>query len=136
MPTWTGSFNSTNSPVIKISVSGPWHEYAKEFEAIVDTGFSGFLQMPLFQAFPLGLVLIGTTSVQLADGSVSSRLIALGEVIVGEESQLEVIILDPGSDTPLIGMDLIRKFDKRLIVCPDEQTVLLEDRLPRVLPPK
>jgi len=100
----------------------------REFEAIIDTGFTGFLQMPLFEAFPLGLVLAGTTSVTLADGSASPRLMAIGTVTIGTTEETALILLDVGSDAILIGMSLLRKLKKKLIVSSTD--VLLEDEPP------
>ncbi len=53
----TGSFDSAGNPVLKISVYGAVEQAKREFEAILDTGFTGFLSMPLLQAFPLALIL-------------------------------------------------------------------------------
>jgi predicted aspartyl protease len=83
MSALTGSFDKIGNPIVTISVRGVFTGGKKEFEAVIDTGFTGFLQMPLFEAFPLGLVLAGTTSVTLADGSASPRLMAIGTVTIG-----------------------------------------------------
>ncbi len=131
MPTWTGSINNDGSPVIQISLRGPIPGTQVDFEAIVDTGFSGFLSVPLFQVFPAGLVLYGTTSVVFANGSVGYRLTALGKVVVEQQSAFGLITLEPSSEAVLAGMDLLRRFHKRLIVCPETNTVLLEDEPPQ-----
>lgn len=133
MPSLTGFFDKIGSPAIKISVHGIFTDAKTEVDAVIDTGFSGFLQMPLLQAFPLGLVLYGTTQVTLADGSSSPRLVALGTIGLGSAEKVGLILLDAGSNHVLIGMGLLRKFNKTLIV--SSTTVTLEDELPPAAPP-
>lgn len=108
-PLWTGSFGKSGSPVLKVTVAGPLNP-GQEFEAVLDTGFTGFLSMPLLQALPLGLVLYGTTTIVLADGSQGYRLTAKGQVTVGGESRIGVVILEPNSNEPLLGMAFLRQF--------------------------
>src|SRR5260370_33017255 len=96
MPTWTGILDNSGSPVIKISIYGVLDTMAQEFDAIVDTGFTGFLSMPMVDAFPLGLVLAGTTTTVLADGSLSNKLVALGTAAVGSEQQRGSILTQHG----------------------------------------
>ena len=129
MQVTTGSFDSRGNAVVKISVRGAFKEAAQEFDAIIDTGFTGFLAMPLVKAFPLALILFGATSVTLADGSVAPRLTALGFAALGDEESEGVIILEPNSTDILVGMDFFRRLKKALIVSEhgvvlvDEQTV-------------
>lgn len=115
MPPWTGFLHRSGAPALKIKIAGAFPDLAQEFDAIVDTGFSGFVSMPLIQAFPLGLTLSGTTSVQLADGSVAGKLTAVGSVIIGQEHQAGIIILEANSTDILLGMGFLQKFGKVLI---------------------
>lgn len=137
MPNWAGFFPSpTSSPAIRISVSGPIRTLRRDFDAIIDTGFTGFLCMPQSKAFSVGLRPASSTTIVLADGSTSARLTAVGEVTVGTESDVGVIILEPGSDDLLLGMKFLAKFKKTLRVSPGTQTVdLVDDPSPPAAPP-
>jgi len=126
MPNWTGSLGSTGSPTVRITVAGVYGP-GQEFDAIIDTGYTGFLTIPLVQAFPLGLVLFGTTTLMLADGSTSYRLTAFGNVKVMGEEQTGVIVLEPQSTEVLLGMELLLKFKKALVICHDPNMVHVVD---------
>ena len=112
----TGTFDSSGNPLVTFFLSGTFSGGKKEFQAIIDTGFTGFLVMPMIQAFPLGLPLLGTTSVTLADGKTSTRLTALGTVQLAEESKSGVVILEWDSNDLLVGMDFLRTFGKALFL--------------------
>jgi predicted aspartyl protease len=120
-----GYFDSRGNAVIRISVHGAVKAAKQEFEAIIDTGFTGFLSMPMVQAFPLALVLLGTASVTFGDGKTEIRLTAFGTVTLGEEEQHGVITLEWGPTDVLVGMDFLRKFKKALLV--SESGVALMD---------
>jgi predicted aspartyl protease len=124
---WTGSLDKSGSPTLKISIHGFSPDHAQEFDAVIDTGFTGFIAMPLVRAFPLGLILFGTTTVVLADGSTKYKLTALGTAVKEGQDQAGVIILDESSNDILIGMDFLRKFQKVLMLHPHAPFVLLED---------
>jgi predicted aspartyl protease len=116
VPLLTGSFNSAGSPTLKISIYGVLEQAKKEFEAIVDTGFSGFLSMPIVEAFPLALVLTGTTTTILADGSQSFKFTALGHVKIGDQDEVGVILLNTGQSDVLVGMEFLRVFKRTLLI--------------------
>ena len=50
-PILTGSLSDTGHPVIKITVFGIHPDLKQEFEVMIDTGFTGFLLMPIMSAF-------------------------------------------------------------------------------------
>jgi len=116
MPTWTGSFNNSGSPVLRVKLYGISDQVSQEFDAIIDTGFSGFISMPAVQAFPLGLVLTGTTTTILADGSESVKLTALGTAAVAGESRMGTILLNLGTSDVLVGTEFIKSFGKTLFL--------------------
>jgi len=119
-----GFFNTNQDPCIDIEVSNPigWKQ---KLTCLIDTGFTGFLSIPMFTAFPIGLLLSGTMSLTLADGSTQFRLTCLGSASLDGEAQVGVIIIEPSSDQVLLGMDFLRKFNLQLIVDPINSTVEL-----------
>jgi predicted aspartyl protease len=119
---------------VKITVHGTLPTLGEEFEAIIDTGFTGFLMMPILSAFPLGLILYGTSNYTLADGSTSTNLLALGKVkVAGEEEAVSgVIVLGTDCDL-LLGMDYLR-LSKRSLVVSDKGVMLVgEEVVDRVI---
>lgn len=128
MPTWTGSFNKSGSPTIKFKLGGPLPNSEQEFEGIVDTGFTGFVSMPIVNAFPLGLLLAGTTSVTLADGKAAPLLTATGIVKIGDQSEVGVVLLQGGAADILLGMDFLGKFGRILFIHPNKGLASLMDQ--------
>lgn len=126
---WIGSFDKSGSPALTITIKGPFGE-GVEFDAILDTGFTGFISMPLLRALPLGLILYGTTSVELADGSKDMKLTARGMASVEGEEEVGVVILEPSSNDVLIGMAFLRLFQKALFVTQDTVWLVDETRKP------
>jgi predicted aspartyl protease len=124
---WTGSFANSGSPTLKFSLYGAYPKLATEFEGIIDTGFTGFISMPLVQAFPLGVILFGTTSLTLADGSSQFRLTGWGNAQIDVQTKGGVIILEPNSNEILLGMEFVRAFNRALLVFPKTKTVVLID---------
>ena len=120
MPVQIGYLDSLGHPDIKIRVYGIREELKQEFEAMIDTGFTGFLSMPLVSALPLALTLSGTASYTLADGSQSPKLLATGVVEIGQGliEKVEGAIVLEGSNnaSPLLGMEFLRKLERCLFV--------------------
>jgi predicted aspartyl protease len=112
----TGYFDPEGNPHLKVKLCGMFNPAGIELEAVIDTGFSGFLSLPLIQAFPVGLALAGTTSVQFADGTTSNKLFAVGTVLVGSVSKSGVVLLHESAAKPLLGMDFIRRFNIALVM--------------------
>jgi clan AA aspartic protease len=126
MPSVIGFLNSSGRPAIKIEISGAWPQTKKEIEAVIDTGFSGFLSIPLMQAFPLALPLVGTTNVELADGVTHAKFTGISTIWLGAELQVGIAILEPSSSDVLLGMEFLKTFKKVLILL-DTLVVLLDE---------
>lgn len=127
----TGSFNNLGSPIVEIGVSGPLTK-ANQFTALADTGFSGFLLLPILEAFPVGLILRGTTTITLADGSNQGKLVCLGQVHFDGQDQVGVIVIEWQSTDVLVGMDFLKKFGRKLLVDPINGKVELTDAIPAI----
>jgi clan AA aspartic protease len=125
VPLWTGFFDKSGSPALKVKIRGPFGE-GVEFDAILDTGFTGFISMPLVRALPLGLMLYGTTTVELADGTKSVKLTAKGMAEIQGESEVGVVILEPSSNDILLGMMFLRIF-KRAVFCTQNSILLVDE---------
>jgi predicted aspartyl protease len=129
MPHIPGYLDKSGAPAIKITIAGPLVA-GQEFEAIIDTGFSGFVSMPILRGFPLGLILKGTTKVTFADGSTATKLTALGTVTAQGTWKAGVILLEEGSTDILIGMEFLKVFGVSLLVHPPGPLVgLIEDQV-------
>ena len=112
-----GYLDSQGHPSIRIAVHGVAEASQQEFDAIVDTGFTGFLMMPLSSAFPLTLTLMGTANYELADGTLCSKLLGYGSVTIEGEVVNGVITLEESNDCELLlGMDFLRKARRALWV--------------------
>jgi len=111
----TGFFDNGN-PSLKIQLAGVFNQTPVEFTAIIDTGFTGFIAMPLIKAFPLGLPLFGTTQVTLADGQTQTKLVAQAKATIGTQTKIGIVILEPSSNDVLIGMDFLRTFKLALFL--------------------
>jgi len=87
-----------------------------EFEAVIDTGFGGFISMPMSRSFPLGLPLRGAITVKLADGTTNDKLHALGCASVAGRTRWGTVILQPDSQELLVGLKFLQAFDLALIM--------------------
>src|SRR2546426_9857730 len=137
MASQTGSLDKAGSPRIKVHIRGVFTTPPAEVDALIDTGFTGFISMPMVQAFPLGLPLVGTSSFVLADNTTAVNLLAFGLAWLGTETpQGGLIVLQYRAGDVLLGMDFLRIMKKALAVAPLGGTVtLVDDAPPAVAPP-
>ncbi len=122
----TGYLDANGDPHLEIEVANPLG-WKSKLKCLIDTGFTGFLSVPILDAFPIGLLLVGTVPVTLADGSVQNKLMCLGSASVGAEAHVGTILIEPNSSQTLLGMEFLRVFKKKLIVDPIGGTVELAD---------
>lgn len=100
--------------VIPIEVRGS-QGVVRRLNGIVDSGFTGDLQIPIGEAFTLGLILLEIEELTLADGSIMPRIICLGEVSVDDVSVSVKIAVVP-VNIVLIGTKLLKKLGKTFIL--------------------
>ncbi len=137
-----GFIDSQGHPWIRIHVRGTNPGETAELDALIDTGFTGFLLLPLAQAFPLGLTLIGTMEYTLADGTFITSFTAKGTVTIAAPSQptiqpsfplraeykdetAEGIIVLNG-DEAIVGMEFLTTLKKFLMVGKDTVALVTE----------
>ena len=111
----TGSFEN-GSPIIEVSIFGIVPTVSKKFKAIIDTGFNGFVQMGLMDAFGLALVLENISSSTIADGSQTYTLTAWGNLKVEDKEVEGFISLAQSSQTVLLGTQWLEKMKVELAV--------------------
>ncbi|MXW24102.1 MAG: clan AA aspartic protease [Chloroflexi bacterium] len=99
-----GAVNASREAVILLTVSGPAGA-PREIEAIIDTGFGGFLTLPPELVTELGLNLEGVGRATLGDGS--EITFPYYDVAVLWEGQPRFGLADAADTTPLVGMSLL-----------------------------
>jgi predicted aspartyl protease len=129
--TGLGHFDAHGNACLKFHLCGVRHEPPGiEYTGIIDTGFTGFVQLPLAAAIELALPLEGTTTVTLADGSTAAKLTAQAEVTLFSESEYGTVIIEFHSPEILIGMDFLRRFKRGLVVSRQVIGLVPESELP------
>ena len=108
-----GVVNAAYEAVIPVSLQGPTGA-ARDVEAVVDTGFTGFLTLPPSLVGELGLVLKGTSEGTLADGSEVS--FDAYDATVLWDGEPRVVLIDEADATPLVGMLLLDRYNLNIDV--------------------
>ena len=111
-----GALNGNYSPTINIEMYGQLsnaEQQAQLYEAIIDTGFTGAVSIPLVKALPMGLTLFSTASYTLADGSQASVFLCFGIVRLNGAERTLVFSLSQGNDI-LLGTEFLAAFNAKL----------------------
>ena len=117
MPSGTGHLDQLGNACLTFHLCGVIHEEpGLEFTGIIDTGFTGFIQLPLQHAFSLKLPLEGTASYTLADGTQTTCLMALAKTTFAGKTHVGAVTLAHGSQDILIGMGFLRQFRLGLVI--------------------
>jgi clan AA aspartic protease len=107
----TGVVHANLEAVIPLAVHDA-NGAARQMEAVIDTGFTGFLNLPPTEIAALGLTWLSREQGQLADGS--TRLFDVYRAVVMWDGQLRSVTAEAIEAAPLIGMELLQGFDLRV----------------------
>ena len=110
-----GAVNADHQAVIGLRVVGPSGR-TREIEAVVDTGFNGFLTLPPAIVADLRLVRTGLIDVLLADGSEAS--LDVHDVTVSWDGQPRGGSVYESSGMTLAGMALLDGYQLCVDVAP------------------
>jgi len=99
----TGSVNAHREAIIRLTVRGP--QAHEEVDALLDTGFSGFLTLPSPLVETLDLPFRRQGRALLADGSEILRDVYEAEVVWDERPRR--VFVDVAATDPLVGMALL-----------------------------
>ena len=103
-----GVVNAAYEPLIALAVQGQSGQ-SRDIEAVVDTGFNGFLTLPTTLVSELGLPFVSIGRATLADGSEIAY--AVYGVTVLWDGQALYVEADAADTTPLVGMLLLDGHD-------------------------
>lgn len=118
----SGTVNASREAIIRFSVRGPDGQ-EQEIEAVIDTGFNGFLTLSPSIVAALGLPLLGRGRAILANGS--EELFNVHEVTVIWDGQTRVVEIDAADTDALVGMSMLYGY-KLQVQAIDGGTVTIE----------
>jgi len=104
-------FDSRNHPKIKLTVVGA--KKSSSLEAILDTGFDGYLSLPINIAVTLGIELTAIIPVEYADGRRSQELVFSVKVDFDGKEEIVPATLTAGAEA-LAGTALLAKYELRV----------------------
>ena len=104
----TGQVNAYREAVIPLRVQGVGG-FDREVEAVIDTGFDGFLTLSSSLIQELGLVWRRRGRAMLADGS--DILVDIYEATVTWDGKPRRIAVDEADSAPLVGMSLLDGYE-------------------------
>ena len=117
----TGTVNADYEAVIRLQVQGPTG-HAHDVDALIDTGFNGFLTLPPALVTALGLTRRSRGRAQLANGS--EELFDIYGVTVLWDGQPRYVEADAVDTTPLVNMSLLDGYDLHIQVAAGGQVVI------------
>lgn len=117
-------FYREDTPYFRLRVWGEDPSLAMDVEAVLDTGFSGFVMIPNFVALRIGLRSPAATEVTMADGKRSPASVARGIASIGDRDHEGLIIVGENPEEILIGIEFIRAFNLFIVLTPQSVQML------------
>ena len=117
----TGWVSSNLEATIRLSLQGPRGE-EQAIEAVIDTGFSGFLTLPPDLVEALGLRFLKRGQAVLGDGS--TVIFNTYEATVLWDGQPRRISVDAAETDPLLGMGLLFGCELTMVVVEGGDTII------------
>ncbi|RUT00521.1 hypothetical protein DSM106972_072920 [Dulcicalothrix desertica PCC 7102] len=108
-----GKVNADYEPIIRVEIHGS-NGRIDEQDAVIDTGFDGWLSLPPNIITALGLNWKRRGRALLADGSES--IFDMYEATVVWDGQLLTIPIDEADSDPLVGMSLMEGYELNIQV--------------------
>lgn len=105
-----GVVNARREATISLVVRGP-NAQEEELEAVIDTGFTGFLTLPPSLIVSLGLPWRGQAQAELGDGSLHQFDVYMATVLW--DGQAWTVETDAADTAPLVGVGLLYGYDVR-----------------------
>ena len=103
-----GVVNAAYEAIVVLHLRGP-NGHSRQIEAVVDTGYNGFLTLPPSVVADLGLPYRGHSEAILADGSVAE--FDVYGVTVSWDGSARYISANAADSAPLLGMALLDGHD-------------------------
>lgn len=105
-----GVVNQSCEAILPVVVKN--HSTTQLVDAVIDTGFSGFLTLPSSIIAALGMTWKGRDTATLGDGASCIFDVYIASVIW--DGQYRTIDINESETVPLIGMQLLRGYDLRI----------------------
>lgn len=100
-----------HAPKIEFTLNGPMKSL--DMEGVLDTGFTGFLQIPFLSAIEYNLMLHSIGQSIIANGQTCETINCLGQILF-HGRLIAGIINTSGGTTPLLGMKFIEALRARV----------------------
>lgn len=131
---WHGKFDDEGNPTLKFTVSADATSPGVEVVGIIDTGFTGFVMLPIQYSLSLGLTPKSTTTLKLADESTCVGVLADAHISLDSSTSRDgVVTLESKTKEILIGMDFLRQFGLALAVFSDSISLVDEAKMKGLL---
>lgn len=121
----TGHVAAGQQAIIQVVLLGPQGQ-EETIDAIIDTGFTGFLTLPLSQIARLGFPYEGVIDARLGDGRAVEFDMFAGAVVWEGQVREGIVLAAYGS--PLVGMALLR--GSRVMLEVEDGGLVTIERLP------